>query len=251
MNTEILERIGLTKNEIKVYLALLKNGESTTSPLINSTEINSSKVYESLERLQRKGLVSYVKKSNKRYYHPVNPEHLLDYVDEKKKKLEKEKEEINKLVPELNDIMKRQNEEKQEAEIYQGQKGYRTVLEGMLSDLGRNGKYFVFASGMLKEALGDYWFIFQKKKRQLGIKALCLWDEKIRHEKDYLKEYYGKGRFLVKGQYKSPVDIWVYNDKIVLVSYTTKPLFCVLIRSKGLADGYRDLFNNLWKEAKN
>jgi len=137
-------------------------------------------------------------------------------------------------------------EEQQEATIYQGLKGYKTLLRDMLEELDPNGTYLAFASGMLKEVLGPYWFIFQKTKRDYKIKARCLWDEKIRKQKDYLKEYYGKGRFLSEGNYQSPVDLWIYNDKIIQVSYNTKPLFAVLIKSKGLAKSYKELFENLW-----
>ena len=64
MKTEkLLEHIGLTKNEVKVYLALLDTGLTTTSAIIKETCINTSKVYESLERLLKKGLVSYTTES--------------------------------------------------------------------------------------------------------------------------------------------------------------------------------------------
>ena len=49
---------------------------------------------------------------------------------------------------------------------------------------------------MLKQVLGDYWYIFQYKKKKLKINGKCLWDPKVKIQKDYLKEYYGKGRFL-------------------------------------------------------
>ena len=54
-----LEELGLTKNETKVYLVLLELGLTTTSAIIKRAGINTSKVYESLERLLKKGLVSY------------------------------------------------------------------------------------------------------------------------------------------------------------------------------------------------
>lgn len=250
MNTEVLEKAGLTKNEIKVYLALLETGESTSGPLIKAIGINSSKVYESLERLQKKGLVSYVKKANKKYFKATEPERLLDYAEEKKRQFEEEKTEIQKILPELKSRQKKSKEEQQEATIYQGLKGYRTLLENMLNELKPNGTYLAFASGMLKEILGDYWFIFQKKKKEYGIKARCLWDIKVIKQKDYLKEYYGTGRFISKGAYVSPVDLWIYNDKIIQVSYTTKPIFAVLIRSKGLSQSYRELFENLWGKSR-
>ena len=250
MDETVLQKIGLSKNEIKVYLELLAQGESTSGPLIKNTALNSSKVYENLARLQKKGLVSYVKKTNKKYFQAANPERLLEYMDEKKKLLEDEKSEIEKILPEIKANMKMSQDEKQEATIYQGSNGYRTLLEIMISELGHEGQYIAFASGMLKKVLGPYWFIFQEKKKKNHIKARCLWDSKVKKQKDYLKEYYGSGRFIMKGSYSNPVDIWVYNDKIIQVSYSTKPIFAVLIKSKGLANSYKELFENLWKTAK-
>lgn len=250
METSILENAGLTKNEIKVYLALLELRESTSGPLIKKTGINSSKVYESIERLEKKGLVSYVKKTNKRYFRAAEPTRLLDYIDERKMNLENEKDALKQIIPELEAKRKKSGEEEQEATIYQGLKGYKTLLENMLKELGKNGEYRAFASGMLKQVLGDYWFIFQDKKKKLKINAKCLWDPKVRVQKDYLKEYYGKGKFLSEGHYISPADFWIFNDKVIQVSYISKPVFAVLIKSKGLAQSYKDLFENLWRLAK-
>ena len=52
------------------------------------------------------------------------------------------------------------------------------------------------------------------------------------------------------GAYLSPVDIFVYHDKVIQISYTTTPLFAVLIKSKGMAKSYRELFETIWKTAK-
>ena len=51
-----LEQIGFTKSEIKIYLALLKLGSSTTGPIITESKTANSKIYEVLEKLIEKGL---------------------------------------------------------------------------------------------------------------------------------------------------------------------------------------------------
>ena len=56
MNLKILEEIGLTKGEIKVYLTLLKIGNTTSGRIINESGVSRSKVYDVLERLKQKGL---------------------------------------------------------------------------------------------------------------------------------------------------------------------------------------------------
>ena len=61
MQLEELEQIGLTKGEIKVYVALLELGESTKTPIARKSEVSPGKVYDVLERLLRKGLVSTIK----------------------------------------------------------------------------------------------------------------------------------------------------------------------------------------------
>ena len=43
---KILGEIGLTKNEIKIYLALLKLGTVTSWSIIKETSIHTSKVYD-------------------------------------------------------------------------------------------------------------------------------------------------------------------------------------------------------------
>ncbi|MBS3106646.1 winged helix-turn-helix transcriptional regulator [Candidatus Woesearchaeota archaeon] len=250
MEMEILEKAGLTRNEIKVYLALLEEGESTSGPLIRKTGINSSKVYESLGRLQKKGLVSYVRKTNRRHFKAADPARLLDYMEEKKRRIDDEKQDVEKLIPQLSSLIGNPQQESQEATIYQGLKGYRTLLENMLNEIRPGGTYVAFASGLLKDILGPYWHVYQKKKKQFGIKSRCLWDQKTKKQRQYLQEYYGTGRFIVSGSFLGPVDIYVYNDKIIQISYSTKPIFAVLIRSKGMAQGYKDLFETIWKTAE-
>ena len=63
MNESLLEKIGLTKSEIKVYLALLELGCSATGKIVEKSKASSSKIYEILDRLMQKGLVSFIIKS--------------------------------------------------------------------------------------------------------------------------------------------------------------------------------------------
>jgi predicted DNA-binding transcriptional regulator len=81
MKEEILERLGLTKNEIKIYLYLLSCKTSTTGPIIKTLKISSSRVYESLEKLISKGLVAYFLKNNVKYYQAQDPNYLVNIAE--------------------------------------------------------------------------------------------------------------------------------------------------------------------------
>ncbi|GAH58434.1 unnamed protein product, partial [marine sediment metagenome] len=84
LNTKILESIGLTKNQALVYLSLLKLGSTTAQNIIKESGLHRSRVYDSLEMLQQKGLVGSVLKDFKQYFQAVPPKKLMDYLDEKR-----------------------------------------------------------------------------------------------------------------------------------------------------------------------
>src|SRR3989338_8385224 len=101
METKILEEIGLTPGEIKVYLALIGLGETTTGPIVDEARVSISKVYSILERLSKKGLVSHVVKNNVKYFKAADPNRLLIYLQEKEEHLKKQEQELKKFIPEL------------------------------------------------------------------------------------------------------------------------------------------------------
>ena len=51
----LLRDIGLTDNEIKIYLTLLKLGISTSSKIVENANTSSGKIYETLNKLFNKG----------------------------------------------------------------------------------------------------------------------------------------------------------------------------------------------------
>tara|TARA_Y100000310_G_scaffold153042_1_gene152481 strand:+ start:60 stop:494 length:435 start_codon:yes stop_codon:yes gene_type:complete len=73
MYTEILSEIGLTKSEIDVYISLLDMGISTTGPIIKRAGIASGKAYLILDKLAKKGLVTYSIETGKKNYKATDP----------------------------------------------------------------------------------------------------------------------------------------------------------------------------------
>ena len=96
-----LESIGLNKSEIKVYVSLLKIGASSTGPIIKESKTANSKIYEVLDKLIQKGLVSFFVKENVKHYKATNPKMLLDFLEEKKSAIDKEKDRLSKILPTL------------------------------------------------------------------------------------------------------------------------------------------------------
>ena len=127
MNERLLEEIGLTKGESKVYLALLKTGETTTGEIIKQAQISSGKVYEILEKLIKKGLASFTIKEKTKYFSASSPKRIFDYLKEKEKDLKFKEEEFKKQLPGLLQI-ENQNKKEYETKLFKGFKGVRTAI---------------------------------------------------------------------------------------------------------------------------
>ena len=98
---EILEQLGLSNNEIKVYLALLELEQSTATPIVKKADIPNSKIYPVLEKLIKKGLVNYVIKNNVKYFQASSPENLMDILNSKEKDIINQKKAVSKLIEEI------------------------------------------------------------------------------------------------------------------------------------------------------
>ena len=96
MNTEILEQIGLSRNEIKAYFALLELEQASATPIVKKSGIPNSKVYLTLDKLIKKGLVSYVIKNNAKYFQASDPKNLIGFLNDKENLISLQKKEIEK-----------------------------------------------------------------------------------------------------------------------------------------------------------
>lgn len=242
MDTSALQEIGLTEIESKVYVALLSIGGSGAGEIIRKTGLHKATVYSVLQQLIEKGVASYILVGKERFFKAENPEVLLDILKYKERR-------IKEILPELKQKIGAEKKE-QEATIYCGVRGIRTVCESILNELRPNGSYVDFGvSGLFKEVMGPYWFQWQAKKKNYNIKAKCIFDESVREKKDILESYVGEKKFVPK-EFYSVVDTMIYNDTVVLFIWNAKPPLAVKIKSADVANAYKNQFKLLWKTAK-
>ena len=241
MNSNILEQIGLTKNQSAVYLALLKLGSSSAQNIIRESGLHRSRVYDSLERLQEMGLVSFVIKDFKKYFQASNPEKLLDYLDEKK-------EIVNQILPEL---MKLEGTKKEtiNAFIYKGKEGIKTIHSDMLKE----GKdvFVLGAKGMIFTELPYFIPNFERERMRKKIKFKLIYDKKeVREfEKEKVKRKFFEGRVLPSG-FESKSVVNVFGDKTAIVLWKEKYPSAFMIDNRDVAESFRKWFMFIYKKLK-
>ncbi|MFH0817520.1 MAG: helix-turn-helix domain-containing protein [Candidatus Micrarchaeota archaeon] len=248
METEVLERIGLTKGEIKVYFALLELGATTTGPLVDASGVSSSKIYLVLDRLMRKGLVSYFLQKKKKYFEAADPRRIVDFLQEREKELSQQKSEMERLLPGL---LKRREltKEKRQATVFKGMNGVETAYENILQELGPGDEYYVLSA---PQAFPSEFRRFlnrhhQRRERQ-RIRVKMMLSEKLRPTlgADRASNKYVELKYLPQGLILSET-ILIYNDKAFTIVWGKEPVV-FLLESKEYADSMRMFFELLWNE---
>ncbi len=245
MNTEVLVKIGLTNNEVKVFLTLLGMGSTPAGDLIKKAELHRTAVYDILERLIEKGLVSYVMFGKIRHFEAVEPDQLLDYIERQKDELDDHRKEVEKLLPEL--ILKRKlSKEVQEATIFKGKKAIKTIAEDVL----RTGKEMCVygAEGKLKKFFPIYYHHFHMKRLAKKISIKIIYCEKIRGQERHKELKKIEIKYL-PNEFETPANTWVFGDKVAIIVWSEQPI-ATIIRSKEVAKAYRTNFDLLWGLAK-
>ena len=141
METSVLERLGMSKGEIGVYLALSKLGESTVTPIVYESKVSKSKIYDILERLIDKGLVGYVAKNNVKHFVANDPHMILDYVEGKEEELLDTKKRVVELLPQLL-LSRKETQSKRLAEVYEGFLGLRAIREELMQSFKKGETLF-------------------------------------------------------------------------------------------------------------
>lgn len=232
---EVLNEVGLSDGEAKVYLALLKIGETTVNELTKETGQHRTTIYDFLEHLLQRGLASYVIRAGVKYFKVADPDKLVDYLDEKQVKLKQ-------ILPELKKLSETSRGEIS-VEIYRGVEGFKSIITDRLKI-----KEDLYGFGVDEEKFKEAFPIAMKQliKRE---------KEKNLHE--YLLTREG-AKFIYKSknlhyryipeEFFEPTATAIYGDRVIIIIW--EPLTTILIINKGLAESYRRYHKLLWKTAK-
>jgi HTH-type transcriptional regulator, sugar sensing transcriptional regulator len=238
MDTSVLEGIGLSNNEVKVFLQMLKLGETKAGAVISHTGLQSSAVYNAINSLIDKGLVSYIKKGDVKFYKAASPETITDYIDGKK-------EEYLKILPQLKAFMPGVVEG---VEFYKSIRGIKTLISELLKDSKKGDQYRFFSieDEELYKLATDSVYEFQKPiYKQKSVKTKGLFAESTRE--------FAKGAAINQKKYLNfpmPPNTEMINNKVAIITWKGEEPSGILIRSKEIYETYVNFFEHLWNKAK-
>ena len=240
MIKETLKNLGMTQNEVEVYLTLIETGELSVNDIGSKSGLHRQVCYDALDRLLEKGFVSYISKNNKKFFKALEPKKLIDYLDEKK-------DEINSILPKLDSLFKTENQET-EVELIKGRNVLRTIYNDIFNTL--------------KKSKDDLFIMGVEETKFLEFDKIAIKQHILKMKKNHLKEKLlskeSTSTFFESSQseYKlipdnlfNPNPTHIYGDKLAILIWG-KPTYGIIIKNKQVADANRKYFQMLWKIAK-
>jgi sugar-specific transcriptional regulator TrmB len=246
LREENLIRLGFNQNEARVYLSLAKYGQSDAHQIIKDTKFHKNIVYDNLDKLINKGLVTYIIEGKKRIFSISSPDMLVEHVNENINKLNEKK---NLAIGISNEIKANQRilPQKQEASILRGKDGIRAYHKEIIKN---QKSYFIFgAPKQSVEIMGDhFWENFEVKRIDKKIKVSMIFNSSL---EDFGKKHENKYtdiRIFDK-DFEPLTQTDVHKDKVAIIVWSETPLL-FLIEDKEVAKSYKQYFEKMWKIAK-
>ena len=243
MYLEELESIGLSKNEGKIYEVLIHFGELSVSEISSKSGVHRRNVYDTVQRLIKKGLVFHIFQKKENLYAAVNPEKLLEIIKGKERKL-------RKILPSLKKFYARQSVE-EAAFIYRGLEGFKNYMKDLLrvgdTTYFLGAKALWFSPGIEKSFLEN----FQKEMKKKSLTYYTIFDYRVKKElPQAIKEVRGEYRILPK-DYSTPGVCDIFGDYVVTFGSAGVGNFgedgtIFVMRNENLAESFKTWFKFIW-----
>lgn len=252
----ILTNIGLTNNEAKCYLMLLKHGSLIIQELSIKTGIHRVNLYSVIQSLEAKGAVSFtIKGKYRKQILPANPRSLMELIHKKQRVLKKAELKFTDIIPELTGLM-RQAKEQTSIRYFEGLEGAKHVFNDTLT-AGGDLKGFSNAE-LLDEYIPEGWLNdYRRRKSELGLTGHFIAPDTQR-VKNYVRDKYRKFglknvpevKVLPAEMFTVFAEMDLYDNKTAIISLSQTEKMGIIIESKIVYNSLSSIFEVMWGMAK-
>ena len=243
---DALISLGLTKNEVAVYTTLLELGITQAGPLVKKTKLHRMLVYNALESLTDRGLVSVARKKNIKLFQPGDPDmlrqhtHRLQHI-------------ADAVVPELR-LLQEKKQDIVNVKTLIGAEGLATAITAVIESAARQKKKEIYIMGGgtpegFYTTVGDWYYTYRDLLDEHKVKKILLADvSTIKGFKTFIEEDNTEMRILDHGL-SSPTFTRITKEMVSIEMHKPQPV-AILIQNPTIASAYLDSFNLLWKTGK-
>ncbi len=239
MNTEVLMQAGLSEVQAKIYLFLIKQGQSTPAEIAKELNENRTTVYSAAEKLEALGIISQKDKGKISAYIPNHPSVLESIAEKRLRKVARQAKNLESNLPSLINYYN-EHQSTPGATTFYGQEGIKMIWDKVIAT--KETYYFVrskYDEIADKEMLEE----FKKARVEAGIAAEDITPSEFTSNtnKDMLAKFLLTRTLLPPNEYDSPVEIDIFGDNVAFINFSKNGM-STIIESPEIADAMRQMF---------
>lgn len=231
--------LGLPEVETKIYLNSLRLGAESVQNIAKSAKLSRTAVYDGIESLQSRGLMSTVKRGRKKYFIAEDPERAVSYFKGYIKSLDEKVDLLKGSVRDLELL----GAEKPNVRLYEGEESIRALFEDLAKSRAKEVFELVDLDSLDKSVNKDKLEEAKEFIKGKDLKVTAFY----KHSDRDLSERRASYRKLPSGIGDFDGVIWVYGNKIAFIALGGK-ITLVIIENKIFADTMKVLFRTLDKK---
>lgn len=251
MDKQLFYQLGLTKEEVTLYLHIAKHSVQTIQQIARQTGINRTTVYRYLSSLEEKGLIEWVIGERGRLVKSVPAENLKLYLLNKKTQLESIERGLPALLASIQTI---RPSEKLETSVkyFTGERGIKQMIWNTLKTQEATRSYAPLNRREFISRKFEDEFEIEWAKR--GLKDMVITSkDRISYIKEKLVPIYKKTlaiRLLPADKFTISSDVIIYNHTFAVMSLGKGNLVGVEIDNAEITNTQKIIFDLLWHTAE-
>lgn len=249
MKLKELKELGLSEGQVSVYSAVLELGIANLNQIHEKTGIERRNIYDILNKLIEKGLISYAVENKKRKYQCTHPNKILEEIDQKEASLD----ELKKKMPQIKDLFALSKPDIR-AEVYRGNEAIKSFLEEVLEckeSYWLGGNNFNQRKAVPESLI--LWFTKWMKRRAEKkhmmydlIQYGTMLDGLHLNDFEKQKQAYLKVQRLPK-ELQFPLVIVIYGNKVAQILWAEQS-FAFILESQEIKESFMKYFGYFWKK---
>lgn len=241
---DVLEELGLTETETRLYMTLLREEEGTASKIAEKAGVGRRVAYDRFTDLREKGLVSYVEHENHRVYTATDPRRLEELIEDRRSDLDELEQKVSEVMPEL--LRSFSQQDGRNVRILEGKEGIKQLFNDQLRQ--EDEEILLMGSPIESEQLLEHFLpSWTKKRKDQDVKLKGVFENEMRG----MVGQQGaptEARFLKPDQ-ESKVSISIYGQKVGIVFWIREPLV-IMIEDAEAAESFTSYFTMMWAGAE-
>lgn len=244
-DSKILQNIGLSETEAKIYLALLEKGSHTISGIAEISSCNRVQIYAAVKRLRESKLIGETIRGKRKYFFAENPENLENIFYEQKLSFQN-------TVSFLKEKYKKQ-EAKPELRTFYTQEAMKHIFYDVVDTLQKGDTYYRYSSRKHDVLRGFLSPEYKRIRDEKEIQRMIITSDELKKLKEAEKE---KKLWREMVGIPKKYDLFednigkiIYGNKVAVLDYNTNTSF--IIENKKFAQFEKKIFKLLFSYLRN